>query len=81
MMTMREKIARAIFDRYASHAMPLGNPEWNQQEEYRQQQFFGLVDAALDALMEPTEAMIKAGINDRSGSATARAVLHETEGG
>lgn len=53
-MTMREKMARAM------HAADLGG-EWPVNDPAMMDAYLGHADAALSALAEPTEAMLRAG--------------------
>jgi hypothetical protein len=58
-MTMREKIARALFDRHWS-ALPEGSrPAWPGDDGGDYWEW--LADAVLDALMDPDEGMREAG--------------------
>lgn len=53
MMNMREKMARAI------HALDHqdSTPAWDDLEDWDRAHYLAQADAALDALMEPTEPM------------------------
>ena len=53
-MTMREKMARAIL----AKADP--KTAWDDMPDIARERAFGLTDAALSALEEPTEAMVRA---------------------
>ena len=55
-MTMREKIARALFTQNES-----GDIAWDTCPQEIRDEHFASADAALAALEEPTEAMIEAG--------------------
>ena len=60
-MTMREKMARAMFDAGAKRMN--SKKTWDTCEQSYRDLMFAEVDAALDALMNPTDAMIDAGMN------------------
>ena len=57
-MTMREKMARAMHDRM--NARFGTDSVWDSAEQSVKDKFLDYADAALDALMEPTEGMIMA---------------------
>jgi hypothetical protein len=59
-MTMREKIARAACEAGHHASWPEGTSYTNRDE---QRAWFKIADAVLDALMEPTEGMVKAGVD------------------
>lgn len=55
-MNMREKIARAIYEsRNGAGAVP-----WHRRDFRHKQPYFDDADAALDALMEPSNDMLEA---------------------
>lgn len=54
-MIMREKIARALL----AYDLPM-KVGWNSIQEEVRQEYLDRADAALDALMKPTEGMIDA---------------------
>lgn len=59
-MNMREKMARAMFDK----GWKTGPLTWNAAGDGTRAEMYELADAALDALMKPTDAIKAAGCND-----------------
>lgn len=55
-MTMREKIAKSIYERRNGH----GAKPWAHQSQAHRDPYLSDADAVLDALIEPTEGMIEA---------------------
>jgi len=67
-MNMREKIARALYDTEENQVQEPGQ-KWrsmrlDEESDEDQQRYYEMADAALDALMEPTEGMWTEGFKE-----------------
>lgn len=63
-MTMRERMARALFAAVIRSPEARAIQPWEAKSERDQQDYYLMADAALDALMEPSDEMIESAVNE-----------------
>lgn len=64
-MNMVEKVARATYSKFMEGVEGL-EPSWDELPEYHQWRLKEATKAAIEAMREPTEEMMKAGVNQDS---------------
>ena len=72
-MNMREKVARAFYEQRSRFTLNPNKRAYDELDVVQQAQLLASAAAILDALYEPDEAMVEAGMDYRPVSAEVRA--------